>query len=129
MSTRQWTVQVTAPAPFLNTNERLHGRAAARIVKAWRDATNVYARQAKLPALSRARIRADIHWPTRRRRDAHNYMNTIKAMIDGLIDHGLLPDDSDQHLLSVEICGVPPAKPQPRTTPAVVVLTISEVTG
>jgi crossover junction endodeoxyribonuclease RusA len=127
MTARQWTVRVVAPAQFLNVNSRLHAKAIAPAVRAWRDATHIHARAARLPALDRARIRADIYWPTRRRRDAHNYMTTIKAMIDGLVDHGLLPDDSDQHLLSVEICGVLPRHPQPRTAPGEVVLTICEV--
>nr|WP_303769103.1 hypothetical protein [Schaalia odontolytica] len=37
-------------------------------------------------------------YPDRRRRDRHNLAPTIKAMLDGLIDAGLLPDDADRYL-------------------------------
>ena len=36
--------------------------------------------------------------PDRRRRDRHNLAPTVKAMMDGLIDAGLLPDDADRYL-------------------------------
>ena len=32
------------------------------------------------------------------RRDLHNYMPTLKALVDGLVDAGLLPDDDARHL-------------------------------
>lgn len=127
MSARQWTVRVTAPAQFLNTNKRLHGRAAAQTVKAWRDAGNTHARAAKLPALGKARITATLHFTDRKRRDDHNYFPTVKALIDGLVDYGLLPDDSREYLLGTTICGGEPVAKAPFGPAGVVVLTICEV--
>jgi crossover junction endodeoxyribonuclease RusA len=41
----------------------------------------------------RADVLATIHYPTRRRQDPANASPTVKAMIDGCVDAGLLPDE------------------------------------
>ena len=48
--------------------------------------------------LTRARVEFEFAYPDRRRRDRHNLAPTVKAMMDGLIDAGLLPDDADRYL-------------------------------
>lgn len=127
MSARSWMVRIPAPAAFLNVNKRQHGRAAAGQVKAWRDAANVQARAAKLPALGRARIVATLHFSDRKRRDDHNYFPTIKAIIDGLVDYGLLPDDSREYLVGVELRGGDPVERKPYGPAGVVFIQVCEV--
>lgn len=105
MSAPSWTIRIPAPAPWINANQREHRLAIRQNVKLWRDAGNVYARQAKLPTLGQARVRATLHFPDKRRRDDHNYFLTIKALIDGMIDYGFLADDSSEYLVGVELCG------------------------
>ncbi|HET8681270.1 MAG TPA: hypothetical protein VFM54_05280 [Micromonosporaceae bacterium] len=108
MSARSWTVEIPAPAPWLNANGRRDRRGLAPIVKLWRDAAHTYARKAKVPKLGRVRVEACLRWADRRTRDAHNYYPTVKAAIDGLVDYGVVDDDRDAHLASVEIrCGEP----------------------
>ena len=108
MSARSWTVTIPAPAVWLNANSRADRRREARTRRAWRDAAHIYARQAKLPKLGRASIIAELRFTDKRRRDAHNYYPTVKACIDGMVDYGLLDDDSDEFLVSVDIRrGVP----------------------
>lgn len=128
MSGRSWTLKIPAPGPLLNANKRMHGRAAAATVKSWRDASYTYAQAAKLPALGRARITATLHFQDKRRRDDHNYFPTVKAIIDGLVDYGLLPDDSREYLLGTTICGGDPLPMKLYSVPVVVIL-IHEVTG
>ena len=53
---------------------------------------------ARCPSLERARLVAWVRFPDGRRRDLHNYMPTLKALVDGLVDAGLLPDDDVRHL-------------------------------
>lgn len=109
-----WTLHIPAPDEFINANHRRHRIIMAGRVRNWRYAGAVCARQAKLPKLTQARIRAELHFTDARRRDDHNYFGTIKAIIDGIVgDYGALPDDTAQHLLSVEISrGAPvPARP------------------
>ena len=59
----------------------------------------------------RQRCVVAVQWPDRRRRDVANIHPTVKALIDGCVDAGLLTDDSDRHLVgpdlrvSDELCG------------------------
>lgn len=127
MTARTWTIHIPAPAPWLNVNQRRHGRAVKDTVRTWRDAGRVHARAAKLPALGKAHITATLRFTDRRRRDDANYYPTIKALIDGLVDHGLLPDDSRQYLTALTICGGEPIPTKPFGPAGMVSLTIREV--
>lgn len=103
MSARTWTVTIPAPAMFLNANQRIDRRKLAPIVREWRQAAALYARQAKLPRLGKARIIAELRFTDKAHRDAHNYFLTVKPCIDGLVDYGLLGDDEDSFLTFVGI--------------------------
>lgn len=98
-----WTLRIQAPAPFINANQRQHRLAIRGNIKLWRDAAHIYAKAARLPSLQRAHITATLHFPTKRQRDVHNWMPTIKAIVDGLVDYGLLPDDSDDYLVGPDL--------------------------
>lgn len=88
-----------APAPFINANHRPHWAARAAAVQQWRAATLIHARAQRVPRFQAAHITITYHYPpTRRRRDAGNLSPTAKAIIDGLVDARVLPDDNDEHL-------------------------------
>lgn len=90
---------VPAPVPFITSNQRPHWAVRARETAAWRHATRQYARAERLPmGLQRVRITAFVCQAKGRIRDASNAQPTIKAAIDGLVDYGLFPDDSDRHV-------------------------------
>lgn len=112
---RVWTLTIPAPhvkavrkrktgklfqrKPWLNSNDRDHFRTVAPITKNWRLSASLLARNAKLPkGLSRVRIDAVIIKPRAGRYDAMNYYPTLKAIVDGLTDHGLTADDSNQYV-------------------------------
>lgn len=101
--TRSWTVTIPAPAIWLNANQRTDLRRQTPDRRAWRDAGRVYALQAKLPKLQRAHLLAELRFADARRRDVHNLYPTIKALVDGLIDYGLLPDDSHEYLVGPDL--------------------------
>ena len=61
------------------------------------------ARFSHAPSLERARLVVEIAFPDRRRRDPHNYMATVKPIVDGLVDAGVLPDDDAKHLLGPDL--------------------------
>lgn len=103
MSTLAWAVVIPAPEKWLNANDRTDLRRSTPIRRAWRDAANVYARAARVPKLGRAHILAELRFRDSRRRDAHNYYPTIKAVVDGLVDYGLLDDDSTEYLLGPDL--------------------------
>lgn len=50
------------------------------------------------PRLERALIVVTVLFSTRGRRDPHNFAPTVKPIVDGLVQSGLLPDDDSRHL-------------------------------
>lgn len=102
-SVRQWTVTIPAPAPWLNANGRQDLRRQTPDRRAWRDAGKVHAWRVRLPKLQRIHLLTTLHFPDRRRRDPHNYYPTLKALVDGLVDYGLVPDDSHQYLIGPDV--------------------------
>lgn len=109
--TRTWTLTIPAPAKMLSANNKPHHQAAGRVRKAWREATYLYAQQAKLPTgLERVRIEVALHHTVNRDRDDANWHPyVLKPIVDGLgpqktvrgrveVGHGLIPDDTPEHL-------------------------------
>lgn len=107
---RQWTVTIPAPAPWLNANQRKDLRRQTPDRRAWRDAGLIHAMRVGLPKLQRAHIVAVLRFPLSRNRDVHNYYPTLKAVVDGLVDYGLVPDDSHQFLVGPDLRYGPPCK-------------------
>ncbi|SPT53778.1 Uncharacterised protein [Actinomyces bovis] len=99
--TPAWTCELTMLASdVLSLNGRRHRWATASRAKELRRLGWAEARRTGnvAPHLERARIEVFLAFSTRGRRDAHNFMPTIKPLIDGFVDAGLLPDDDSRHL-------------------------------
>lgn len=97
------TILMAPQLDAVNANERLHYHAKAQKTKAWRSAANLAAETAGVPALDRARIVITVSFPDKRRRDVHNLYPTAKAIVDGLVDAGVLPDDDDRRLIGPDM--------------------------
>lgn len=98
MTGRTWTIEMPAGQQLLNANQRLHHMAKHRITKQLRhDAYNL-ALYARIPRLERARIDCYYEPPDRRTRDAANWHDTAKPLVDGLVDAGVLDDDDSTRL-------------------------------
>lgn len=93
------TITLTPPAEFINANQRLHHMQRAILTKAWRRAAEsaIDRLGTHRPIYKRARIVVAYRFPTNHRREVSNLQPTSKAIVDGLVDAGLLPDDSDAH--------------------------------
>lgn len=90
---------IPAPTDWISANQRLHWAHKAARTKIWRDATNVWARRDKLPkGLDHVHVTAWLSFTTTRRRDPANFHPTVKAIVDGLVDYGLIVDDDAKHL-------------------------------
>lgn len=128
---RRWTLTIDAPARWLNANDRRHRLAAARDVREWRQAAGWHARAARLPrGLAAVHVLAVLRMPDRRRRDPANFHPTVKAVVDGLVDYGLIPDDNPTHLDGPDIRvgdPLPVSRPGAYRLPGRLVLTITEV--
>lgn len=101
-------VAIVSRHQILTANQRLHWapKAARTHLLRTRGAT-VWA-SAGRPRFDRAQLTVTIGYPDRRKRDAHNLMPTIKALIDGMVHPycgavGVLPDDSDTYLTGPDL--------------------------
>lgn len=91
------------PTPPLSINREraLHWAARCRQLDPWRDLAWATAINAGLrPLLGQAPAVVTVHLPVpdRRRRDPHNYIPTVKAIIDGLVNAHVWPDDDPRYL-------------------------------
>lgn len=95
-----WTLdEILIPsAQMVSLNDRGDRRRTAPTVKNLRMTAMVRARAAGIGKSERLRLVAWLRFPDARRRDPHNYMPTLKAMVDGFVDAGVLPDDDKHHL-------------------------------
>ena len=97
--TRILTIALDVPAAlWLTANGREHWREKARRTKALR--TLAYAHC--MPRTTRfdgpVDVTATISYPTARRADPANASPTVKAVLDGIVDAGLLADDDHRHV-------------------------------
>ena len=107
MSPHSETVTLIAPIRELinlNAERSMHYHRRAKLVRAIRTETRALA-AAMHHHTGPVNITARFRWPTHHRRDSSNYLPTIKAAVDGLVDAGILTDDNDTHVHSLTIAG------------------------
>jgi crossover junction endodeoxyribonuclease RusA len=95
---RTWTLDLPHGLPPLTLNgQRGQHFARARKVKVFRTAINAEARRQQVPPL--ARVAVELHYAPRdrRRRDPMNLVATLKPCEDGVVDAGVIPDDTPQY--------------------------------
>ncbi|WGH93855.1 hypothetical protein QDX21_03390 [Auritidibacter ignavus] len=83
---------------WVNTNHREHWAVRNRKTQEWRTATSWVARSSKIGPYQHISVTAHVHKTTNRAYDAHNLLPTAKAMVDGLVDAGVIPDDNNTYL-------------------------------
>jgi Holliday junction resolvase RusA-like endonuclease len=84
------------PGKLLNVNsQRGQSRYFGRLVEPWRQLGRHRALQLDVKALVPVSIWAYFRFTNNRRRDTGNLYPTVKALVDGFVDAGLLPDDCD----------------------------------
>jgi crossover junction endodeoxyribonuclease RusA len=101
---RQFTLELPTGLPVWNANSRGHHMQRADVVSQWRDSVGWLAREQKLPTgLDRVDVELLMIPADRRRRDPDNLAGVLKPCLDGLVDVGVLPDDSATHVASVTL--------------------------
>lgn len=104
-----WTLHI--PGQVINANDRDHWAAKARKVKALRHAAHIMARAEKIPALTHATVALTYIPPRAGRRDVDNLVPSLKALCDGLVDAGIVPDDTPDYMTKhMPTIGTPDAK-------------------
>lgn len=88
---------------WLTANGRYHWADKAKRTKALRSKTAILARQRLQPITGPVHITAFVAYPRGGRVDVHNAMASVKPCIDGLVDAGILVDDSTKYLLGPDM--------------------------
>lgn len=91
---QQWSLKLPYQRPPLHANQRLHWAAKARMTKRARELSALLARSEGIPACRQVRVRLLWCVSDKRRRDPSNIMPTQKPLVDGLVDAGVVPDDT-----------------------------------
>lgn len=96
----EWKIILPLTKP-LSLNAREHWRVKAKRVSEVRQLTATLTRNANVPALKH--ISVELHYVPRdkRRRDPLNLVATLKPIEDGIVDAGVIPDDTPNYLTSV----------------------------
>lgn len=89
--------KIFAPRPpaGLSQNARSHWRAKAKLTSNYRFEGWAACRAGDIPKLQakEATIAVRFNFHDQRRRDVQNFMASIKSLVDGIVDYGLLSDD------------------------------------
>lgn len=94
MSKKTYTVEVWGEMWTLNKERTLHFQARAKKVKEWRGATCVAAKARRIPKMKAIEVRFTPHRVNKRGlADVGGHFPVVKAMIDGLVDAGILTGD------------------------------------
>lgn len=89
---RLWTV---------NSERRMHWARRAELVKAWRHAAKIYARYEHVPRYEWVEIEACIAQASGVPADPGAHYPVVKAVVDGLVDAGIIEGDDKTHVRSI----------------------------
>ena len=83
--------------PPMSMNDRMHWAQKAKLTKRIRAEAGILACRSRLPTgLDHVSVALVYRPRDRRRRDTDNLMPVLKALCDGLVDYGLVTDDTPQ---------------------------------
>ena len=83
---------------WISANDRMHWRERASRTKRLRRKAYFEARRNGLLPMRRVFLTAHVQYATNGRADPANAYPTVKALVDGLTDFGVLTDDDSKHL-------------------------------
>lgn len=104
MTVNEWTIRLPWPAPPITANQRNHWRKQAELVKAVRTSIHTHISLGQFTGVPWPVMADHVHvyldyWPRdRRRRDEDNIAPTLKAAADGLVDAGVVADDTPAYM-------------------------------
>lgn len=89
-------IRFPQPGDLLSMNDRSHWAKKAREARLWRETAGWAALTGRFGQIGPCRVVVTLPVVDRRRRDPHNYAPTVKAVVDGLVDAKLWPDDTPE---------------------------------
>lgn len=90
------TVTFDWPSPPLTANQRLHWAKKAKITAKVRESAAYLLRN--MPPAGRVRVTLTWVVHTKHRRDVDNVVPTLKALCDGIVDAGIVVDDTPEFM-------------------------------
>lgn len=84
---------------WMSSNDRTHWAEKARRTRALRDLGNVTAHRDGIRELGTTHVAAFIGYPRNGKADPANAAPTVKALIDGMVDAGVWPDDDSTYVI------------------------------
>jgi hypothetical protein len=91
-----------AQRPWTTNGERAGNRwQRAELVKTWRSAFHVLAKSEQMPEMEWISVTVEPHQKGGRLQDVGACNPAVKAAIDGIVDAGVLPDDSPKYMKSL----------------------------
>lgn len=96
---RSWLLELPQTQP-MSLNDRQHWRVKADKTAEYVDATILLCRQQKIPRLGRVGVLLAYGPRDRRVRDPLNLVQTLKAVEDGIVRAGIVPDDNPRYMES-----------------------------
>ena len=90
------TITLPLPQKELSQNARVHWAVRHLATKNARAMAAMMGRLSRARFTERVRIQAVFYYKTKRRRDGPNLTGLCKAYLDGLVDAGVIPDDSTE---------------------------------
>lgn len=103
MGSKVYTISLPPATELISANGREHWTQRAKVTKHLRELAEHDANVKRIPELSKVKIRAIYFPPDNRRRDMSNLFPSVKAAVDGIVDAGVLLDDNDKFVLSLEL--------------------------
>lgn len=91
-----WLGVPLTPSDILNLNHRTHWAVEARLKKQWRDTVHLMCRSAKIPPCGHILVALHYAPAMSRRRDPDNLVASLKPACDGIVDAGVIPDDTSE---------------------------------
>jgi len=81
-----------------NDDRRMHPLERHGRIQRWKEATAWYVKKYRIgPVPSKIVVHVRIPFGSKRKRDPHNYCGTVvKAVVDGLVLAGVVPDDTPE---------------------------------
>lgn len=102
MTDGAWLLRLDERPLTINRERAAHWREHRRHTAHWREAFAWLARAQRIPHLDRIAVEATPIKPNRRNMpDVGACMPAVKAAIDGLVDAGVIDDDTDRHVVAV----------------------------
>ena len=97
---QEWSIRIPMRPFTINAERRMHHMERARHVREWRTLSATLAKRKRIPSLTAVHVHSHPHLKGRLQ-DADACHPAVKAIIDGLVDAGVIPDDDPRYVKAV----------------------------